>query len=176
MKPADLLLALCLHFAGLSLFAFGGASVVVPEMFRIAVTQEHWMSATEFTYLFAIGQAAPGPNVLIVTLIGWHVAGVSGALLATLAFCLPGGLLACAVAGVWQRFRDAPWRARIQRGLVPLTVGLVSATAWVLAHSASPGFGAVGLALACAVVASRNTLNPLWLLAAGAVLGVFGVV
>lgn len=89
-----ILLMLIAHFAGLSLVAFGGASAVVPEMHRLVVDQQHWMTAKEFTDLFAIAQTAPGPNMMIVTLVACHVAGIKGAVLATLAFCTPGAILA----------------------------------------------------------------------------------
>jgi chromate transporter len=171
----EILASLMTHFAWLSLIAFGGASAVVPEMQRLVVDQSHWMTAQEFTRLFALAQAAPGPNVLIVTLIGWQVAGLAGALLATLAFCLPGGVLAYIIAQVWQRFRAAPWRSRIQAGLTPVTVGLVASTAWILVSNASPRPGAsIGIAMASALLALRTRFNPLWLLAGGAVLGVAG--
>jgi len=169
------LLTLIAHFAGLSLIAFGGASAVVPEMHRLVVEQQHWMTAQEFTDLFAIAQAAPGPSMMIVTLVGWHVAGLAGAILATLAFCAPGAVLAYTAIQLWQRFRDSPWRVRIQGGLLPVTVGLVASTAWLLANNAA-GHHGVGIAIAVgsALVAWRSKLNPLWLLAAGAALGLTG--
>ena len=176
MKPGDVLGLLCLHFAGLSLLAFGGASAVIPEMFRFVVETEHWMSAREFTDLFAIGQAAPGPNVLIVTLLGWHVAGLAGALLATLAFSIPGAVLAYGVTRIWHRLRDAPWQARFKAGLAPITVGLVAATAVILAGTANQTLTAMAVTAASAFIALRTPLNPLWLLATGAVLGMLGLV
>ena len=174
---SDALLTLTTHFAGLSLIAFGGASAVVPEMHRLVVEQQHWMTAQEFTDLFAIAQAAPGPNMLIVTLVGWHVAGLAGAILATIAFCAPGAVLAYSVIRIWQRFRDSPWRSRIQGGLVPVTVGLVASTAWLLANSAAGRHG-LGIAIAAgsAILTWRSKLNPLWLLLGGAMLGLSGIV
>lgn len=171
----NILLTLSAHFAGLSLIAFGGASAVVPEMHRLVVEQQHWMSSKEFTDLFAIAQAAPGPNMMIVTLVGWHVAGLAGAILATVAFCVPGALLAYAMVHLWNRLRDSPWRDHIQGGLLPVTVGLVASTAWLLANSAAGQSGlGIGIALGCAAIAWRSALNPLWLLAAGALLGATG--
>ncbi len=174
---SHILLTLIAHFAGLSLIAFGGASAVVPEMHRLVVEQRHWMSAQQFTDLFAIAQAAPGPNMMIVTLVGWHVAGIAGAILSTLAFCAPGAMLAYVTVRLWYRFRDSPWRKRIQDGLVPVTVGLVASTAWLLAHSAAGnhGFGII-IAMAAAIAAWRSKLNPLWMLATGATLGLTGMV
>lgn len=174
---SPVLLTLIFHFAGLSLVAFGGASAVVPEMHRLVVEQQHWMTAQEFTDLFAIAQAAPGPNMMIVTLVGWHVAGLSGALLATVAFIAPGAILTYAMVHVWQNLRASPWRERIQNGLLPVTVGLVSSTAWLLASGAAGRHGmGIAIALTVAIAAWRSRLNPLWLLAAGALLGTSGLV
>lgn len=168
------LLALILHFTALSLLAFGGAGALTPEIYRVAVEQQHWLTAREFVDLFAIAQASPGPNVLFITLIGWRVAGVPGALASTLAMCLPGSVLTYFVARLWQRFRDHPLRQRMQQSLVPLTVGLVGCTAWVMIrlvdHSAAAGL----LTLASMVFALRTSLNPLWVIAIGAGLGIAG--
>ena len=89
MKELDTLIALGVQFAILSLFAIGGAMAVVPEMHRQAVDVSHWMTDRQFADLFAIGQAAPGPNIIVVTLIGYQAAGIPGALVATFAMCGP---------------------------------------------------------------------------------------
>ncbi len=81
----SLVIALFLEFALLALVAFGGATALLPEMHRVVVENHHWLDDATFTHLYAIAQAAPGPNVLVVTLIGWKVAGLAGALAATLA-------------------------------------------------------------------------------------------
>ena len=105
-----ILLTLAGYFAVMSLFAIGGANSAVPEMQRVAVEVEHWMTARQFSDIFAIAQVTPGPNVIIVTLIGYHVAGLVGALVATLAMCGPTSLFAFYVGRVWEGFKDAPWR------------------------------------------------------------------
>ena len=124
---------LFLWFALLSLLAVGGISSIMPEMHRIVVEAQGWMSAPEFTQLFAVSQAVPGPNVLIVSLIGWKVAGLAGALVALAGICLPAAALAWTAGGLWDRFREAPWRALVQRALLPVTSGLVLAGGYVLA-------------------------------------------
>ena len=83
------LLTLAGYFALLSLFAVGGANAAIPEMHRIAVEVMHWMNDRQFVDSFAIAQLSPGPNVIIVTLIGYHVAGIVGAGVATVAMCGP---------------------------------------------------------------------------------------
>ncbi|HEX5392008.1 MAG TPA: chromate transporter [Rhodocyclaceae bacterium] len=173
---STVLIALVAHFGTLSLLAFGGVGALTPEIHRVVVDQQHWMTAREFVDYFAIAQATPGPNALLVTLIGWHVAGIVGAVVATLAISLPGAIFTWIVAGIWQHFRHHPMRQRIQLGLAPLTVGLVCCTAWVLIGLADHNAIGVALTMGSAVISWRSKLNPLWLLAFGAALGAAGFV
>lgn len=170
----DILTDLVPTFVVLSLVAFGGANAVVPEMHRQAVELRHWMSDAQFADLFAIAQAAPGPNVMISTLIGWKVAGIAGGLAATLAMCGPSCLVTYFAAGFWERNRGARWRAAAGAGLAPLTVGLVVASAWLLSHAADRDWRLAAVTVATGVGAFFTRLNPLWFLAAAAALGLFG--
>jgi len=176
LKTGSLLLVLAGQFFGLSLMAFGGANAVVPELHRQVVDVHHWMSGREFAGLFAIAQAAPGPNVMIVTLVGWRVAGLAGALVATIAMCAPSCLLAIGAARVWDRYRETPLRAAIAAGLSPVTVGLVGASAYLLIRAADASMRLALVTAATAVVAYFTRLNPLWCLAAAAALGLTGLV
>jgi chromate transporter len=176
MKPADPLLTLAGHFALLSLFAIGGANAAIPEMHRLAVEVEHWMTDQQFTDLFAIAQVTPGPNVIITTLIGYQVAGIAGALVATVAMCGPTCIATFYIARVWDRFRDAPLRMAIQAGLVPLSVGLLAASAFILARTTDTTWVAVALTVATAAIGYFTKINPLWVFAAAAVLGGIGLV
>ena len=115
------LLALALLFAELSLLAFGGGPTVLPEMQRRVVEVHGWMTAAQFTALFGLAQAAPGPNMMVVTLLGWRVAGFWGALAATAAMFGPSSVVTGVALRVWERFRHAPWRRAVQAGLVPIT-------------------------------------------------------
>src|SRR5262245_14532634 len=119
-QDSGALLTLAGYFALMSPFAIGGANSAVPEMQRIAVEVEGWMTARQFSDIFAIAQVTPGPNVIIVALIGYQVAGLIGALVATIAMCGPPCILAFYVGEVWERFREAPWRISIQAGLLPI--------------------------------------------------------
>jgi chromate transporter len=161
-------------FAQLSLLAVGGANALVPEMQR-QVQAHGWMQPSEFAALFALAQAAPGPNMLVVTLVGWRVAGLPGALVATGAFVVPTGLLTYAVSRAWQRFREARWRRVLQAGLTPVTVGLVVAAAALLCRSAALDTRLLLLALAVAAAMLASKLHPLWLLAASGALGAAGL-
>jgi chromate transporter len=168
------LISLARVFAELSLLAVGGANTLVPEMQRQA-TAHGWMGAQEFAALFAMAQAAPGPNMLVVTLVGWRAAGLPGALLATLAFITPAGLLTFTVGHVWQRFREARWRRAIQAGLTPVTVGLVMGAGVLLCRASAQSLGTALVVLIAAAGMLATRLHPLWLLAAGGVLGAAGL-
>ena len=120
-------------FGLMSLFAVGGANAAIPEMHRVAVDVQHWMTDKQFADVFAISQLSPGPNVLIVTLIGYSVAGVAGALAATLAMCVPTAVLAYYVSRLLARSSHSRWPAIIQAALVPLSIGLMGASGLILA-------------------------------------------
>jgi chromate transporter len=157
-----------------SLMAVGGANALIPEMHREVVEVNGWMSSTEFASLFAIAQAAPGPNMLIISLIGWKVAGIAGAVVSTVAMCGPSSLLAFGVGRLLQRFHDAPWRRIIERGLAPITIGLVLGSGCLLAKAANTSWPGYVLTAASVILALRTKLNPLWLLAGGALIGLTG--
>lgn len=168
------LLALAGYFALLSLFAVGGANAAIPEMHRIAVEVMGWMSDKQFADSFAIAQMSPGPNVIIVTLIGYHVAGLLGAAVATVAMCGPTCALAYVVSRVWDRFKHARWRIAVQRGLVPLSLGLIGASAFVLVSVADRNVYAVAITAVTAALAFLTRINPLWLFAGAGLLGLTG--
>ena len=166
---------LALLFAELSLLAFGGGNSVLPEMQRRMVDVHGWMTAAQFNALFGLAQAAPGPNMMVATLLGWRLAGVWGALVATAAMFGPSSLVTGIALRAWERFRHAPWRRAVQAGLVPVTAGLVSAGAAVVAATAAGTPSLAGVAAAAAALSIATKLHPLWLLGAGAVFGALGV-
>jgi chromate transporter len=170
------LLTLAWTFGLMSLFAVGGANAAIPEIHRIAVDVRHWMSDTQFADVFAISQLSPGPNVLIVTLIGYRVAGIAGALVATLAMCGPTAMLAYFVSRFLDRSSQSAWPAIIQAALVPLSIGLMSASGLILLETSDRSWMAVLVTAVAAVVAFATRLNPLWLLVAGGCLGFAGII
>jgi chromate transporter len=170
------LLTLAATFGLMSLFAVGGANSAVPEMHRVAVEVHHWLTDKQFADVFAISQLSPGPNVLIVTLIGYAVAGLGGALVATLAMCLPTALLAYGVSRFLGRSSHARWPAIVQAALVPLSIGLMAASGLVLGLASDRTWVAAMVTIGAAVTASLTRLNPLWLLAAGGCLGFMGLI
>jgi chromate transporter len=163
------------YFAFISLFAIGGANAAVPEMHRLSVVVMHWMTDKQFGDMYALAQMAPGPNVLIVTLIGYHVAGLAGGVAATAGMCGPACVFAFWFARVWDRFKGATWRSVIEAALAPLSVGLVAAGAYVVTRSADHSLGAAAVTAATAAIAIATRLNPLWLFATAGLLGLAGL-
>jgi chromate transporter len=165
---------LAVDFSLLSLLTFGGVITVLPEMHRTVVEVHGWMSGAEFAQLFALAQASPGPNILVVTLIGWKVAGLAGAAVATGAVCAPSSILTYAVSRVWQRFRHARWRKTVEDGLVPMTVGMMLAGGYLITLAADHSAVAFAITSVTATVVLATRVHPLWLLAAGGLLGLAG--
>lgn len=130
------LLSLFLVFAPLSLMSFGGGQAIIADMQHQTVDIQHWMSGREFVDIFAVSRAAPGPSTLIAALIGWHVAGLPGAVVAAIAIYLPSSLIVYAAVRWWHASKDSPWRSILQRGLTPVAVGLVFAGALAVLQAA----------------------------------------
>jgi chromate transporter len=172
----DPLLRVSLLFLQLSLLAFGGANTILPELQRQVVERNHMMDAHTFAALFALAQAAPGPNMMVVSLIGWHVAGLSGAILTMVCVAGPSSVLTFLVARAWHRFRDAPWRKAIQKGLLPVTAGLLISSAALLIQATTLDWGLGLLTVAVTVILLTTKVHPMLLLGAAAVLGAVGVV
>lgn len=166
----NLLVQLALLFGKISLLAVGGANATVPEIFRQVVLLRHWATPAEFSQLYAISNAAPGPNVIIATIIGAHVAGVPGGIIATLAMVLPSCTLAVLVCRGFERHAHAPWRRVVQAALLPITAGLVLSAAMILVLQSDTGWLTAAITLAVAGLAYRTKLHPL-LLGGGAALG-----
>jgi chromate transporter len=167
----DVLWQLASGFAAISMIAVGGGIAVVPEMNRLVVDVHGWMSNARFAQLFALAQAAPGPNVLVVGLIGWHVAGITGMLVATLAMTGPAGLFAYGFSRMRSRLAGAAWLRIIERGLVPIAIGLIFSSGIILAQAAAVHWLAVVLSVGSTLFVWRSDWSPLWVLGAGAVLG-----
>lgn len=165
------LLELGLYFSLLSLISVGGIPVVMPELQRLVVDVKGWLSPEEFIQAFAVGQAAPGPNVLIASLIGWKVAGIPGAVVALAAICGPAAVIAWWVSDLWERFKDTPWRRAIQKAIAPVVVALILSSGFVIATPGAPDWRLWLIAGSSAAAMLFSKLNPLWLLGGGGVLG-----
>jgi len=169
-------LGLIATFAMCSVIAVGGANSTVPEMHRAAVDVYGWISDLKFSELFAIAQAAPGPNVVFVALLGEYIAGVPGALIAITAMCLPSCTIAYCAARLIDRFEHARWRIVIQAGLVPLTIGLIASSALIVTRAADRNLAAVLITAASFALCYWTRVSPLVALALAAGLGLMGVV
>ena len=180
-------LTMFLHFLSLSLLSVGGAISTVPDMHRFLVADHHWLTDTQFNASIALAQAAPGPNVLFIALLGWNVGlnaggtltGMFGALLALLGILLPSTTLAYVAAQWGQRNRERLSVRAFKQGMAPVVVGLMLATSWILALSNGnqpQDWPVWALSAATALIVWRSNLHLLWLMGAGALLGWFGLV
>lgn len=168
------LVSLAILFVELSLLAFGGGNTILPEMQRRVVDVHHWMTAADFSALFALAQAAPGPNMMVVPLVGWHVAGFAGVFVTSIAKFGPSSLITAFAFTLWQKFKDRPWRKIVQLGLVPITAGLVSASAAVITQASVGSVLLMGIAAVSAVLTATTKVHPLIVLGGGAALGLLG--
>ena len=168
--------ALFTRVSSLALISFGGVNTVLPALHHQAVAEQHWMTDRDFANMFALASVSPGPNFMVLALIGYRAAGVLGALVATFALCVPTSLLAFAVVKVWDRFKRARWRIAIQDGLVPVTVGFVAAAAALLINASDKSYAAYAITAATALVGTVTRFNPLWIFLLAAIAGAFGLV
>jgi chromate transporter len=177
LSAADLL-GLFAHFLMLSLLAIGGAITTAPDMNRYVVAEHHWITDAQFTASIAIAQAAPGPNVLFVAVLGWNVAGPLGALATMTGTLLPSTALTLYVSRWGARRRETRGMRAFTTGLTPLTIGLLVATGWLLARpyvaDGSHAIGALAVVAVSIVGMLKTRLSPMWLVAIGAVAGVLG--
>jgi chromate transporter len=157
-------------FGLLSILAVGGGSAVLPEMQALTVTTHRWLTADQFVAIYSLGQLAPGPNMLMVGVIGYRVAGVLGAVVTMLAFFLPASLLCFGAGRLWLHLAQWPWRQSLQLGLAPVAIGLMGAGALALARTSVDSLATAGIALAVVVLILRWHVNPaLLILGSGAV-------
>jgi chromate transporter len=162
-------------FLGLSLLSVGGGIAILPEMHRLVVEQHGWLDDLGFAKRFALAQAAPGPNIMVVGLVGWHVAGAVGMFGAMLAMCGPTSLLAYGFARLRRSQAKALWLRVVEGGLVPIAIGLIAASGLLLAEGAAQGSSmawlAGGITAASTLFVWGTRRSPLWILLAGAGLG-----
>jgi chromate transporter len=175
MSPATAL-QLCLVFGAASLMSIGGGNSVVPEIELQAVGTYRWLTQGQFADLFALAQAAPGPSILIVTLIGYSAAGVAGAVLATVAMVAPAGVLVFVFVRLWSRFEASPWRAAFEHGLAPIAVGLIAASGVIVARAADHSLAQYALTAVATLVFCTTKVNPIVVVGLAGLAGWLGVV
>ncbi|MBU3622986.1 chromate transporter [Polynucleobacter sp. AP-Latsch-80-C2] len=172
----SILLSLFLKLSAFSLVAFGGVNALLPVLFNLAVNQEHWIDVQTFSDYFAIAQAAPGPNFMTVTLLGWHIYGVIGALIATLAIAWPSSILIFYLQRLILGIKDPHKKKSIQYAAAALAIGLVLSSAWQIALQINHSPAAYALTLATIAFTLFTRWHPLYLIVVGAVLGLFGFI
>ena len=165
----SLLLALFAVFAPISMTTIGGGQGVLSEIHRQTVIQHGWLTEEGFVTVFALSRLAPGPGSLLVTLIGWEVAGWPGALIASIAIFVPSSLLLYALARLWARHRGARWQRAIEAGLAPIAAGLILAATITLLQTARGGPTAWAVAAVSTLALSTTRTSPFLLLGLGAV-------
>jgi chromate transporter len=165
------ILALLGVFGLLSVLAVGGGTAILPEMKHLTVARLGWVTADQFVEIYSLGQMAPGPNMLMVAVIGYRVGGYPGALAALVGFFLPAGLLTLGTSRLWVRFASSPWREAVQRGLAPVAIGLMAAGVIAIAKVATRDVATVALGAAVAAVLLWRHINPALLILAAGLLG-----
>ena len=177
------LLAVLRDFLSLSLFSLGGGNTLLNEYHHLAVDQYCWLSSRQFADLYAIAEAAPGPSSMIVGLLGMAAAihegpgwGLLSALAAEAAILLPSTLLMLLASLSWNRLRDSPWRLAFERGLGPITLGILFAVGLNILRISDHDTPAYAVSALVCVLMLRSRISPLLLMAAAGLLGMLGLV
>ena len=161
-------------FSLLSILAIGGGTAVLPEMKMETINNHHWLTVDQFRDVYSIGQIAPGPNMLMVILIGYKVAGIIGGLVAFCAFFFPCCIIAWITSKIWDKFEANPWRLSVQRGLAPLVIGLMISGIIAIVRTTITGWETILLAIIVfvALYFGGKRVNPALLILFGAIYGV----
>ena len=167
-------LGLFAQFLMLSMLAVGGAMATAPDMHRYMVVEHGWLSDAQFTSSIAIAQAAPGPNLLFVAVLGWNVAGLAGTLATMLGILIPSTTLAITATRWGSQRRDSRGVRAFTAGMAPLTLGLLLATGYVLTEPSRHSVGALALVAITVLAVGRFNLSPIWMVALGALVGALG--
>lgn len=170
------LIALFLKFSAFSLIAFGGVNALLPVLLELTVYQEHWLDLQTFSDYFAIAQAAPGPNFMTVTLIGWHMSGVLGAFMATFAIIWPAGILVFFLQRFILKMQDPMKKKVVQYAAATLAIGLVLSSALEIALQINHDLMAYLLSGLTIAIVLLTRWHPLYLIALGALLGGLGFI
>ena len=172
----NILLSLFLKLSAFSALAFGGINALLPALYELTVVQEQWLDTQTFANFFAIAQAAPGPNLMTVTLIGWHVYGVIGAVVASIAICWPSSIMIYHLQGYIGNLRNPVKKQTIQFAASALAVGLVLGSAWDISQQINHSKAAFVLTFVSIILVVFTRWHPLYLIAIGGALGILGFI
>ena len=177
------LLAVIWDFLSLSLFSLGGGNTLLSEYHHLAVDQYCWLSSRQFADIYAIAEAAPGPSSMIVGLLGMGAAiregplwGVLSGVAAEAAILLPSTLVMVAASLGWSRLRDSPWRVAFERGMGPITLGILFSVGLKILRISDHDTPAYAVSALVCVLMLRTRLSPLWFMAVAGLLGGLGLV
>jgi chromate transporter len=159
-------------FAVLSMLGFGGGNAIVPQMYADVVTHHHWITNVEFSRFYALSRLAPGPAMTVSALIGYTVAGFTGAVVAAVAMFLPAAVFVYVLAHAWDRFHEHPGRKVFARAMVPIVLGLSWVGAVVLGRGALDGPATIAIALIAVGIMLATKVNTALVVAAAGVAGI----
>jgi chromate transporter len=157
-------------FAPLSFLTVGGGQSVVADIHRQAVDVYSWMNDAQFLDVFALSRITPGPGSLLVTLVGWQVQGLVGALVASFAIFVPSSLLVYALAHVWARYKGARWIRAIEGGLIPVAAAMILAACCTILRAAEGGAWAWAVAALSTLLLIYTRVSPFLLMGGGALI------
>jgi chromate transporter len=187
-EPVDLsdwhnLLAVIRDFLSLSLFSLGGGNTLLNEYHHLAVDQYCWLSSRQFADIYAIAEAAPGPSSMIVGLLGMGAAvregplwGLVSGVAAEAAILLPSTVVMVAASLSWNRLRNSPWRLAFERGLGPITLGILFAVGVKILRISDHDMPAYAVSVVVCLLMLRTRVSPLWFMAVAGLLGGLGLV
>ena len=164
--------ALIRVFAYLSILTVGGGMAAFPEMKILTVDVHKWLTFPQLIHLYSVGQMAPGPNMMMIVSIGQWAGGILGAIAVLAAFFGPTAVLAFMVAKAWKKLEKWPWRTSIQRGLAPVSIGLLLAGCFSMARGAITGTETAAIAVAVLLILMQYKVNPALLVLASAGVGI----
>lgn len=163
--------ALIKVFSYLSILTVGGGMAAFPEMKILTVDVHKWLTFPQLIHIYSVGQMAPGPNMMMIVIIGQWAGGILGAIATLLAFFGPTAILAFVIAKAWRKLENWPWRTSIQQGLAPVSIGLLLAGCFSMAKGAITGLETGAIAVATLLILIQYKINPALLVVAGAVIG-----
>ena len=166
----SLLIQLTLSFALLSILAVGGGTAVLPEM-QSLLAHQFGIDHTQFVHIYSFGQLAPGPNMLMVLVIGYQLAGLIGAGIVLLSFFLPSSILCFYFGRLWNRFGESPWRRAVQNALEPISLGLMASGVYAVGKASIVSPITLVLALITFYLILKTKLNPVYLILGSGGLG-----
>jgi chromate transporter len=168
--------ALIRVFSYLSILTVGGGMAAFPEMKVLTVEVHKWLTFPQLIHIYSVGQMAPGPNMMMVVVIGQWAGGLPGAIVTLVAFFGPTALLAFLIARAWRKLEKWPWRTSIQQGLAPVSIGLLLAGCFTMAKGAITGLETGAIAVGVLLILLQYKINPALLVVGGAIVGLFSFI